>query len=402
MKIAGIVAEYNPFHKGHLHLIQTIRDRAGQCRADAVVVVMSGNFVQRGEPALLNKAERARMAVKSGADLVLELPLPYVLSSAEGFARGAVGILDALGCVDVLCFGSECADETALKRAADAMETERFVELMRYFMEEGISYPAARQKALLEVAGQKSAALLNGANNVLGIEYMRVLAQRESRMDVFTIPRIGAEHDALTPLGDIASASYIRRLVREGRLANIAPYMNIAGYQVLSAACGNGTCPSDVRLIERAVLAKLRLMSAEDIRRWTATSEGLENRFLNAIKQAQDLEQLISLTKTKRYPQTRIQRMIWSAFLEIPATYAQNKLPPYVRLLAVGEKGHDILNQARRGPLPLLSRVTQVERLTPEGQAWFEMECRASDLYGLALPKPPACGQECTYAVAHP
>ena len=402
MKIAGIVAEYNPFHKGHLHLIQSIRDRVGACRADAVVVVMSGNFVQRGEPALLSKAERAKMAVKAGADLVLELPTPYVLSSAEGFARGAVGILDALGCVDVLCFGSEAADETALRRAADVMETARFTELMKYFMEGGISYPAARQKALGEIAGQKAAALLNGANNVLGIEYLRVLAKRNSKMDVFTIPRIGAEHDALTPIGDIASASYIRRLVREGRLANIAPYMNVAGYAVLSSAHAAGVCPSDVRLIERAVLAKLRLMTADDIRRTTAASEGLENRFLNAIKQAQDLEQLIALTKTKRYPQTRIQRMIWSAFLGIPAPLSQSELPPYVRMLAVGDKGHDILNIARNGPLPLVARASQFERMDDTAKQWFEIECRASDLYSLTLPKPPACGQEYTYAIAHP
>jgi len=402
MKIAGIVAEYNPFHKGHLHLIQSIRDRTGGCRADAVVAVMSGNFVQRGEPALVSKGERARMAVKSGVDLVLELPLPYSLSSAEGFARGAVGILDALGCVDVLCFGSECADEHALQRAAQTMETERFNELLRYFMESGISYPAARQKALGEVAGQKSAELLSGANNVLGIEYLRVLAQRDSKMDVFTIPRIGAEHDALMPIGDIASASYLRRLMREGRLANLAPYMNVAGYSVLSNAYGEGICPSDVRLIERAVLAKLRLMTVEDIRRTTAASEGLENRFVSAIKQARSIDELISLTKTKRYPQTRIQRMIWSAFLEIDAEYAKLPQPPYVRMLAVGERGHDILNIARGGPLPLVARATQIERMDEAAQQWFELECRASDLYSLTLPNPPACGQEFTYAIAHP
>lgn len=400
MKIAGIVAEYNPFHKGHLHLIQSIKDPAGSCRADAVVVVMSGNFVQRGEPALLDKSYRAKMAVASGADLVIELPLPYALSSAEGFARGAISILDRMGCVDVLCFGSESGDVAPLKRAATFMETERFIELMKYFMEEGISYPAARQKALLEVAGQKSAALLTGANNTLAIEYLRALERRGSKMEAFTIPRIGAEHDMLTPVGDIASASYIRRLVRERRLANVAPYMNASSYQHLSSACANGVCPSDPTLLERGILAKLRLMSAEDIAKLPAVSEGLENRFVSAIRQAENLEQLIALTKSKRYPQTRIQRLIWNAFLDVPAQLSESE-PIYARLLGVGHKGHDILNLAKKGDMPFLTRASQAERMTPEAREWFDLECRATDLYALTLPKPPVCGQEFTYAIAH-
>lgn len=177
MKIAGIVAEYNPFHNGHAHHIQQTRAQDGRCRATHVVAVMSGHFVQRGEPALLPKPERSAWPWPGGADLVLELPLPWSLASAEGFAYGAVSILDALGCVEVISFGSECGDAAALEKAAAVLEEPRFGQLLRFRLEEGISFPEARQKAVADIAGQKTAALFSSPNNTLGIEYLKAAAR---------------------------------------------------------------------------------------------------------------------------------------------------------------------------------------------------------------------------------
>ena len=400
MKIAGIVAECNPLHKGHQHLMERMRDKAGECRADALVVLMSGDFVQRGEPALLGKAARTEMLLAAGADLVLELPLPYVLSSAEGFASGAMRIFHRLGCIEQIGFGSECGDVALLRRAAEQMENERFLQLMKYFMEEGISYPAARQKALAETVGHRYADLLTGANNVLGIEYLRAAAAIGSPITAFTVPRIGAEHDADIPIGDIAGASFLRRVIREGRVANAAPYVSGEVFRILSAAVVAGSCPADSRLLERAVLATLRQMPVERLAEVPGVSEGLENRFLNAIRQAGSLDELVSLTKTKRYPQTRIQRMIWNAFLGVERDMAKEDAP-YVRLLGVGKRGHDVMNLMRKSDLPLLSRAVNLDRFEPRAKQWYDLACRAADLYALTLPKAAPCGGEQTYAVAH-
>ena len=189
MKIAGIVAEYNPFHNGHAYHIERTKDAVTGCGATHIVAVMSGNFVQRGEPAILPKSERVSAALAGGADLVLELPLPWAMASAETFSYGAVSILDSLGCVDILSFGSESGDLDLLSKAADALESDRFSGLLRLYLDMGISFPDARQRAVREIAGNKIASLFKSANNILGIEYLKALRRLNSNIRPFTIQR---------------------------------------------------------------------------------------------------------------------------------------------------------------------------------------------------------------------
>ena len=224
MKVAGIVAEYNPFHNGHAHQVERTRAPEGG-EASHVVAVMSGSFVQRGEPALLPKADRVRAALAGGVDLVLELPLPWALSSAEGFAYGAVSVLAGLGCVDLLSFGSECGEVAPLEKAVSVMEGPRFSSLLRYHLDYGISFPEARRKAVEELAGSRTASLLDSPNNILGIEYLKALRRLSSPIQPFTLRRLGPEHDAERPLGDMASASYLRSLYRAGRVLDAAAYL---------------------------------------------------------------------------------------------------------------------------------------------------------------------------------
>lgn len=400
MRVAGIVAEYNPFHRGHALLIERTRAPEGG-GATHIAAVMSGNFVQRGEPALLPKTDRVRAALLGGVDLVLELPLPWALSSAEGFAFGAVSILDALGCTEMLSFGSECGDINALERVIDAMEGERFSGLLRYHLDHGISFPEARWRAIGELAGEKSAALLERPNNTLGIEYGKALRRLSSSLRSFTIQRAGAEHDGELPVGDMASASYIRRLYRAGRVIDAAAYLPRPVCLAMDEALREGRCPAAEERLERAVLARLRPLTREKLAALPGVSEGLENRLYEAIRRAEGLEELYMLVKTRRYPLTRVRRLVWSAFLEVPAGWERRR-PPYIRALGAGSRGREILaaaKEARRnqpGLPPIVSRAAHFEQLDHSCQSLFALECRAADLYALSLPRPLPCGTECT------
>lgn len=395
MKIAGIIAEYNPFHNGHAYHIERTRAEKGGCEATHVVAVMSGHFVQRGEPALLPKADRVRMALAGGVDLVLELPLPWALSSAEAFARGGVSILKALGCVDSISFGSECGDVALLEQVADAMESDRFSTLLRYHLEGGIAFPEAQSRAVAEVAGDKLAGLLARPNNTLGIEYIKAVRRLAPSIQPFTVPRMGAEHDDMAPLGDTASAGFLRTVILSGKMLSAAPYMPRTVYRMLSDAAAAGHCPADTRRLERGILSHLRRMPAEELAGCPGISEGLHNRVKEAVSTASTFEELEQAIKTRRYPLTRIRRMLWAAFLGIPRGLSE-QAPPYVRVLGYTERGRAILNKAREASAPLLGRASQAEKLTGTARQVWELECRAADLYALTLPKPFPCGAEYT------
>lgn len=394
MRIAGIVAEYNPFHNGHAYHIEKTRERDGGCEATHVVAVMSGSFMQRGEPAVLTKFDRARAALAGGADLVLELPAPWSLSSAEGFAYGAVSLLEALGCVDYLSFGSEAGALAPLERAVNAMETERFATLLKYFMDTGISFPEAQQKALAEVAGATCAAVLSTPNNTLAIEYIKALRRLHSPMRPFTVGRYKVEHDSEVPLGNLASATYLRGLLRSDRMVAAFPFMPPPCVASLSEAAQAGRVCADATRMERAVLSKLRTLTMDDIAALPGISEGLEHRVYNAIRTAPDLATLENAIKTKRYPLTRVRRLIWAAYLGVPNTYAGTH-PPYLRVLGANSRGKEILSAAKP-TLPLIHRASQVAKLGEDIQALWELENRATDLHALAFPNPLPCGADCT------
>ena len=396
MRVAGIVAEYHPFHNGHAYHIEKTRSRDGG-EATHVVAVMSGSFVQRGEPAILTKFDRARAALAGGADLVLELPVPWSLASAEKFAFGAVSMLESLGCVDMLSFGSETGTIAPLERAVLAMENERFHTLLKYFMGTGISFPEAQQKALTEVAGASCGDLLNTPNNTLGIEYLKALRRLDSSIAPFTVERYRVAHDSEVPLGNIASATYIRSLITADRLTAALPFMPGGCGKALSDTAAAGRCCAVAERLERAVLSRLRSLSIEEIAALPGVSEGLENRVYNAIRTAQTLTALEEKIKTKRYPLTRVRRLIWNAYLGIPRTDAMARVP-YLRILAANRRGKEILSAAKP-TVPLLYRASQVPKLDAECRALWDLECRATDLHALAFPTPLPCGADHTTGI---
>lgn len=393
MRVAGIVAEYNPFHNGHAIHVDKTRDPNGDCAATHIVAVMSGSFVQRGEPAVMTKFDRAKAALAGGVDLVLELPVPWCLSSAEGFAQGAVSLLNALGCVDRISFGSECGDVHALQKLVSAMQTDRFSSLLKYQLSMGIAFAEAQQKALAEIVGS-TASLLEAPNNTLGMEYIKALQAIGSAIEPFTVKRQGTPHDGMTPIGDTASATYLRTLLNSDRLLNTFPFMPAGCAAVVGAAAEDGRIPADVATLDRAVLCHLRRLSIEDWRKVPHLSEGLENRLYTAVRKATSLNELEAAVKTKRYPLTRIRRLIWSAFLGVQVADLTTP-PPYLRVLAANERGKEILSAAKP-TLPLLYRASQVEKLDTRAQALWNLEMRATDLQAMAFPTPLPCGTDCT------
>ena len=389
MRAAGIIAEYNPLHSGHLRLLEAGRALLGT--DTAFVCVMSGNFVQRGDFALLRKHARAQAAVESGADLVLELPLPWAVSSAEDFADGGVRVLASTGLVDHLLFGSECGDAAALERTAAALLTPAFRDRLRRELPGAVSYAAARERALGALLPEE-AALLKSPNNILGIEYCKALLRQGASIRPVTVRREGSPHDG--PLAQDAhpSASALRALLREGRraeaLALLPPAMGRA-YEEEEAA---GRAPVFWENCQRATLARLRSMSAADFAALDPGREGLRNRLYEASRTAATVQSLLEAAKTKRYAMARLRRMVLWAYLGLtPADLPAD--PPYLRVLAANETGCRLLARMRRtAAVPVLTKPTQVRRLGPEARRLFELEVRAADLYTLAYPRLEAAG----------
>ena len=376
METAGIVAEYNPFHRGHAwHIAETRRRLGGEA---PVVCVMSGHWVQRGECALADKWLRAALALDRGADLVVELPTPWAMASAESFARGAVSLLAATGVVDVLSFGSETGELAPLEEAAAALDAPEYPEKLRAALGRGLSFPAARQEA----AG---AACLSAPNNNLGVEYLRSLRALGSTIRPLTVPRQGAGHDG-PAAGGFASASELRRLLRAGRGEEAAPYLTAPWSGELA----------DMQHIERAVLARLRTMGEGD---WAALpdgggAEGLPSRLAKAAREAVSLEDFYARAKTRRYPHARLRRLALAAFLGLRAA-ERPAAPPYVRVLGLGGRGRALLRRMKDTcPLPVIVKPAQARELDGPARTLFESEARYTDLYGLCFPAPRPCGAE--------
>ena len=372
MKIVGIICEYNPLHLGHQKQIDTIRSLYDDA---AVVCLMSGNFVQRGAPAIIDKSIRAKAAILAGADLVLELPMEAALSSAEGFAAGGVSILG--GFCDGLCFGAENADTDALMNAARALLSDEFPPLLRAALEGGKSFPAARQLAL-EAMGQ-DASILTSPNNILAVEYCKAILSQNCRMPPLPIHRGGDYHDDC-PDDENPSATSLRRLMlADADWSRWIPEKarSVFGNMPLHA----------LEAGERAVLAKLRTMSDAAFEALPYGSEGLWRKFMHACRSCATLDQIIAATKSRRYTRTRIDRMVMCAFLGLTAEDLRSPAP-YTRVLAFNDRGRVVLKEAKKTGLFLNAG----ERHDSD---YGRREYRMGDLYGLfALKAPEAPGAE--------
>ena len=379
MKVSGIICEYNPFHNGHLYHIEETR-RNG---ATHIVSVMSGNFVQRGDTAVMDKHKRARLAVKSGADLVIELPVQYSLTSAEGFASGAVWLLNCLGAVDELSFGSECGDIGMLSHALEMADkaAERTDEI-RSIMEKGYTYPRALNSVLNGI-DSAAASVISEPNNLLAVEYLRALKAFGSEIKPFTVKREGASHDSSEAGSNTASASYLREKILSGSRADISEHTTALWADAVEKALASGSI-ADMRRLERVILYRLRMSSPEEIAELSDVGQGLENR-IYAARMAGSLEELLFTVKTKRYTMARIRRILLSLLIGI-TRQDMTHMPPYGRILAFNERGRDILAQAKgRASIPFATSLAELAKKNSVTKRFAELEGKASDIYGLAL-----------------
>lgn len=366
MAICGVICEYNPFHLGHEKQLRLVRGHLG---GDAVVVaLMSGNYVQRGEPAVFDKMTRAKAAVLSGANLVLELPVTCCLRSAEGFASGGVEIFSRLGCVEYLAFGCECGDLDALLSAARAMEDAGFDAQLREEIAAGCSYAPARQRALASVGADAS--VLEKPNDILAVEYCRALLRLQSQMQPLAIRREGDYHAAEAEKEN-PSATSVRALLSDGGGWRAFVPREAAGVYENAAAhtLGSG---------ERAVLARLRGLTQAEWERCAHGSEGLWCKAQKAAARCGELEALFAAVKSKRYPRTRLQRLVMCAYLGISREMLQIT-PDYVRVLAFDDAGRAALRSMKQ--TASLALVNAGER--PSGTAYYDLERRAALLYDL-------------------
>ena len=379
MAVAGVIAEYNPFHRGHAWQLEEIRRRLG---ADtAVVACMSGNFVQRGDFAILEKHARAEAALLGGVDLVLELPLPWAMAAAERFAQGGAAALDAAGCVTHLAFGCECGRLEPLQRAADCLENPDYPRELRRLMAQGMTFAAARQLAVASLAGE-AADCLSQPNNILAVEYLRALRRLGSRIEPLALPRTGAAHDSHED-SQRPSASAIRREILLGGGENLLPEPSAA---ILTREREAGRGPAHMGNCQRAVLARLRGMEEEEFRPYDGGGEGLYHRFYRAVHTAADCGGVLRAAKTKRYPLARLRRMLLQSYLGVPQA-APDETPPYLRVLGASSRGRALLSRMRKtASLPVIAKPGQVRRLAAEAQRVFDLEAGSTDLYVLAYP----------------
>jgi predicted nucleotidyltransferase len=393
MKTSGVVAEYNPFHNGHAYQIEQTR----QAGVTHVVAVMSGCFTQRGEPSIMPKAARCHAALLCGADLVVELPLPWACATAETFASGAVAVLNALGCVDVLSFGSECGDAEKIRRIADGIaQTDGSAEL-KQALSTGVSFPRARELALANKLPPDDLTILKNPNDMLAAEYLKALNRLNSPIRPMAVKRENTLHDAESPSGNFASASYIRRLMIGGRLDEALCFVPEQAADVYRRAFAQGHAPFLPAAAQPMILAQLRRLRACDFAALPDVSEGLENRIYKAVLNAVTLEELIFRVKTKRYTLSRIRRIITAAFLGLTKEDTQSP-PPYIRVLGFNSWGAEILSAAKKSAtLPIVTRHADILKLGAQAQRVYQLECLAADLYGLCLPQRLPCAIEQKY-----
>ncbi len=361
MEITGIICEYNPFHLGHRKQFDIIRRQQGE--EAGIVCLMSGDFVQRGHPAIIDKSLRAKAAVSCGADLVLELPVTAALSSAEGFAARGVEILSPF--CDSLCFGAEGSDPAVLMDTARALLSDEFPPLLRTYLDKGLSFPAARQAALAEMGLDST--LVTQPNNILAIEYCKAILAQNSPMAPFPILRQGSYH-AAAPDAENPSATAVRELLKAGGdWENYIPWEARPAFEnapLHTLAAG-----------ERAILARLRTMEDAEFEALPYGSEGLWRKLMHAARREKTLEDILTAVKSKRYTRTRLDRMVMCAFLGL--TERDLTAPaPYVRVLALNDRGREILKKARQtGRFPNIG-----EKIDHPYQS---IETRCGRLYGL-------------------
>ena len=380
MQNIGIIAEFNPFHTGHKHLLDSIKGDN-----TAITVVMSGNFVQRGETAILPKAARAAAALKNGADLVIDLPTPWAMSTAQNFAFGGISILKNLGNVDGICFGSECGDIDLLKSTANILKSEEFSNKLASNLDCGETFAKIRSNTIKQWGGAYENVLLN-PNDTLACEYIFAADRLAFKTDFSCIKRVGAAHDSLNE-DSFVSATLLRKNIYDNNTCFAQKFMPDAVINLDEI--------SSIKNIEKAILADLRIKATNDsLKNIADISEGIENRLKTAIMKARTLDELYDSVKTKRYTHARVRRLVLSAFLNIDSSFEFCEVP-YIRVLGFTKKGEQILKDAKaKCKVPIITTAAGVKSLDEFGQKVWQLENAATDIFSLSLTVPQGCGNE--------
>lgn len=378
MKIAGIIAEYNPFHNGHKYHIEETRRITG---ADAVVAIMSGNFVQRGDCAISDKWTRAHAALLGGADLVIELPVYYSLAVAQLFAFGAVSTLDSLGCVDFLSFGMETDDISPLYALAEklAFDNEKIEGEIKKHLGRHTGYPAARQKALA-ILYRADETLLSSPNNMLALEYMRALFLQSSKIQPIGVKRKDSSYHDDKVTSACASATAVRAaILQDVSISSAVPQNTMRLYE---QARQNNIFPVCAADFEQIMLSFLRLSSAESLKNIIDMPNGMENRLISAANKAVSIDELIDLCCARQFTRSRIRRLLFASFLGIN-DMGYTKSPSYIRILGLNKTGRKVLNKIQTGcRLPIITKTSNYDK--KDSDPLFMLDCRSTDLYCMA------------------
>lgn len=358
----GIIAEFNPFHNGHKYLMEQAKKHSHE----PIAVIMSGSFMQRGDIAITDKWTRAYTVLQNGADLVLELPVTFSMNTAQRFAYGAVFSLAATGIIDTLCFGSESGNLADLTKAAKLISNEppEISAKIKSFMDSGMSYPSARAKAY---GGELNA--LSSPNDILATEYLRAANDCGADFKFVPVTRIGTGHDSAVAAGSLASASEIRRRIRNNeKTVDFLPYTDI--FPVYNSS-----------RLDTAITANLRKMTHEALREINDVSEGLENRIKKAAYECDTLETLCTAIKSKRYTLSRIRRIVWSSLLGLTKDICSFN-PEYLRVLGMNNCGKALLKKMKTtASLPIITKPADFS-----GSEIFDINSAAEDIFSLCAP----------------
>ncbi len=382
-KVLGIIAEYNPFHNGHLYHLENSKKITG---CDYTVAIISGNFTQRGSTSIVDKWSKTKMALKNGVDLVIELPVLYSISSAENFADGAIKILNSLGIIDYLSFGSEASDIDVLRDIANILsdEPENYKKLLSVQLDKGLSFPKARESALIDYikncnntdiyANNKLDlknydVALSSPNNILGIEYLKALKKYNSLIKPICVKRFESEYNSIDFSNDIASATAIRNLVKNKDFDIIKNLVPNNTYSILLENIKNGHIVEDLNVFEKEIIYILRKMSIEEIANLPDVSEGLEFAIKDAVNLCNNISELLNLLKSKRYTQTRLQRILLYALLGITKRDIETSknIIPYVRVLGFNENGKELVSEISKKN-PELKIITSVKKFVDSNE----------------------------------
>ena len=391
-KVLGIVCEYNPFHNGHLYHLEELKKITG---SNYSIAIMSGNFTQRGSTAIIDKWSRTETALKAGIDLVIELPTLYAISSAENFADGAIHILDSLKIVDYVGFGAETSDIDVLDNIADVLynEPRAYKTLLSHELNKGISFPKARENALLIYLNniRKYVNVVSAPNNILGIEYIKALKKYKSIIKPISIARFEAGHNDLSYHSNIASGTTIRNIIKNGNFDILRRLVPESTYSILMDNIKQTHIVPDLSVFERQIFYNLRKMSIEEIRNLPDVTEGLEFSIKKAANSCNSIYEFLNIIKSKRYTSTRLQRILLYSLLGITKKDIElsKKVTPYIRVLGLNNKGKFMISEIAKAN-PKLEIITSVKRFLDNSnnknlKTMLNKDIFATDVYTLGF-----------------